>query len=261
MGVVVAQVVGGDDAQAVQQRPGQAQVGGDRLPVLGQQPGQHVLALRTAEPYAGLPGEVVESHVVQVDVGGCHPEQRGELALEPDRHVAQPDRAVPGPEQGPGDDADRVGEVDDPGVRVGPAHPLGDVEHHRHRAQRLGEAARAGRLLADAAALQRPGLVLLPGGLAADAQLEQDRVGTVDGRVQVGGGDHAAVVPLLGEDAPGEAAHQLQPVRRRVDEDQLLDGQRVPQPGEAVDQFGRVGRTAADHGEFHADINPLLQSA
>ncbi|MGX1252727.1 hypothetical protein RKD48_005238 [Streptomyces ambofaciens] len=203
---------------------------------------------------------MVEADVVQVDVGGRHPEQRGELALEADRHVAQPDRPVPGLEQGAGDDADRVGEVDDPRVRVGPAHPLGDVQHHRHRAQRLGEPARAGRLLADAAALQRPGLVLLPGGLPADPQLEQHGVGAVDGRVQVGGGDHAATVPLFGEDAPGETAHQLQPVRRRVDEDQLLDRQRVPQPGEAVDQFGRVGRTAADHGEFHEVINPLLRS-
>ncbi len=260
MGVVVAQVVRRDDAQAVQEGPGQTQVGGDRVPVPGQQAGQHVLALGAAEPYGGLPGEVVEPDVVQVDVGRCHPQQRGELALQPDRHVAQPDRAVPGLEQGAGDDAHRVGEVDDPRVRVGPAYPLGDVQHHRHRAQRLGEPARAGRLLADAAALQRPRLVLLPGRLPADPQLEQYGVGAVDGRVQVGGGDHTAAVPLSGEDAAGQAPHQLQPVRRRIDEHQLLHRQRVPQPGETVDQFGRVGRTAADHGEFHEVINPLLRS-
>ena len=62
----------------------------------------------------------------------------------------------------------------------GPARgPLGDVEHHRHRAQRLGEAAGAGGLLADAAALERERLVADPGRLAADAQLDQHDVGAV----------------------------------------------------------------------------------
>ena len=64
--------------------------------------------------------------------------------------------------------------------------PLGDVQHDRHGAQRLGEAARPGRLLADAAELQRPGLVPVPGGLVADPQLEQHRARAVEARVQVG---------------------------------------------------------------------------
>ena len=42
-----------------------------------------------------LPGQVVEADVFQRDPGGRHPEQRGEIALEPDGHVAQADRAVP----------------------------------------------------------------------------------------------------------------------------------------------------------------------
>lgn len=176
--------------------------------------------------------------MVEVDVGGRDAEQRGELPLEADRHVAQPDRLVPGLQQGAGDDPDRVGEVDDPGVRVGAADPFGDVEDHRDRAQRLGEAARPGRLLADAAALQGPGLVLLTSRLAADAQLQQHGVGAVHARVQVGRGDDTAVVALLGEDAPGETADQLQAVLGRVDEDEFLDGQGVAQAGEAVDEFG-----------------------
>ena len=97
------------------------------------------------------------------------------------------------------------------------------------------------------------------GGLAADAELEEHRVGAVDARVQVGRGDDPARVALLGEDPPGQAADQLQPLGGRVDQDQFLDGQGVPQPGEAVDQFGRVGRAAADHGEFH--VNLSLRSA
>ena len=86
-----------------------------------------------------------------------------------------------GVEQRARDDPDRVGEVDDP--RVGPgqlAHALGDLEHDRHGAHRLREPARAGRLLADAAARQRSGLVAQPGSLAADADLDEDEVGALD---------------------------------------------------------------------------------
>ena len=43
--------------------------------------------------------------------------------------------------------------------------------------------------------------------------------------------DDPAGVALLGEDPPGQAADQLQAVGRRVDEDQFLDGQGVPQTG------------------------------
>jgi hypothetical protein len=220
--------------------------------VLGEQLGQCVLALGAAEPYPGLPGEVVEAHVFEVDVGGGDAEEPGELPLEADRHVAQPDRLVPGLEKGAGDDPDRVGEVDDPGVRVGAADAFGDVEDHRDRAQRLGEAARAGRLLADAAALQGPGLVLLAGGLAADTELQEHRVGAVHARVQVVRRRDPAGVALPGEDAPGEPADQLQALGGRVDQDEFLDGQGVPQAREAVDEFGGVGRASADHGEFHA---------
>ncbi|CAM5714252.1 hypothetical protein SMICM304S_01349 [Streptomyces microflavus] len=58
-------------------------------------------------------------------------------------------------------------------------------------------------------------------------------------------------VVLLGEDPPGQAADQFEPVGRRVDEHQLLDRQRVPQPGEAVDQFRGVGGPATNYCELH----------
>lgn len=251
VGVEVAQVVRGDDAEPVHEPARHVEVVRDGVAVLGQQLRQHVLAVRAAQAHAQLPGEVVEPDVVQVDLGGVHIQQPGELALEADRHVAQADRLVPGLEQGPGDDADRIGEVDDPGVRVGAAHPLGDVQHDGHGPQRLGEAAGAGGLLADAAALQRPGLVLVPRGLSADAQLEEDGVGAGHARVQVGGGGDLPGVVLLGEDPPGQAADQFEPVGRRVDEHQLLDRQRVPQPGEAVDQFRGVGGPATNYCELH----------
>ncbi|GAA3234171.1 hypothetical protein GCM10020256_50940 [Streptomyces thermocoprophilus] len=152
--VVVAQVVGGDHAEPVEEGARQAQVGGDALAVLGEQFRQDVLALGAAEADAGLPGEVVETDVVEVDVGGVDVEEPGELALEADGHVAQADRAVALLEQGAGDDADGVGEVDDPGAGVAAADPVGDVQDDGHGAQRFGEAACAGGLLADAAAVQ-----------------------------------------------------------------------------------------------------------
>ena len=52
---------------------------------------------------------------------GLDAQQPGEQPLEPDGHVAQADRAVAGVQQRAGHDADRVGEVDDPGVRARPA--------------------------------------------------------------------------------------------------------------------------------------------
>ena len=65
------------------------------------------------------------------------------------------------------------------------AHALGDPEHDRHGAQRLAEPAGAGRLLPDAAAGERHGLVREPRLLAADADLDQDEVGAVDSPVEV----------------------------------------------------------------------------
>src|SRR5690606_35015403 len=116
--------------------------------------------------------------------------------------------------------------------------PFGDVQHDGYGAQRLGQPAGAGGLLPDAAALQRPALVPLAGRLAADAELEEDGVGVRDGRVQVGGGGDGGRVVGAGEDAPGEPAHRLQPVLRRVGQDQFGDREDVPQPGEAVDELG-----------------------
>ena len=62
--------------------------------------------------------------MVQRHLLGRHAEPGGQPTLEADGHVAQPDGAVPLVHQRLGDDADRVGEVDDPGVR---ARPAGDI--------------------------------------------------------------------------------------------------------------------------------------
>ena len=114
------------------------------------------------------PRQVIEADLVDEHPPGLDPQHARELPLEADRDVAEPDRAVAGVEQRARDDADRVREVDDPRVgRRASGDLLSDVEHHRHRAHRLGEAARAGRLLPDAATGKRHRLVLQSRRLAA----------------------------------------------------------------------------------------------
>src|SRR5512139_747550 len=69
---------------------------------------------------------------------------------------------------------------------------------------------------------------------------------------------------LPGEDPPGQSADQLQPLGRRVDQGQLGERQRVPQPREPVHQFRRVGRASADHREFHpltpVNVTPSMKA-
>src|SRR5262249_60674080 len=110
---------------------------------------------------------MVESDVVEDDTVGVDAVPVADRVLHAAGDVAQADGAVPGVEQGPGDDPDRVGEVDDPraGGTLGDA--VGDVQGDGYGAQRLGQAARPGGLLADAATAQRDRLVGVPVGLAA----------------------------------------------------------------------------------------------
>ena len=96
-----------------------------------------------------------------------------------------------------------------------PADAFSDVQDHRDGAQRLGEATGAGGLLADAAALEREGLVDAAGGLPADAQLQQHEVGAVHRGVQVGRGDHPAGVVLPLEHPAGDTTDELEALLRR----------------------------------------------
>ncbi len=150
-------------------------------------------------------------------------------------------------------DADRVGEVDDPRVVGGAlAHRLGDVEDDGHRAQRLGEPAGAGGLLPDAVAHQRERLVAGARPLPADAQLQQHCRRAVDRGVAVAREREARRRPALVQDALREAADDVEPLGVGVEQHQLLDGQHVAEPCQAVDQLGRVRRSASDDGELHA---------
>ena len=190
--------------------------------------------------------------MVEEHLPGRHAEQPGELPLEADRDIAQADRAMPRVEQRAGDDADRVGEVDDPCGALRPLPgALGDVEDHRDGAQGLGQPARPGGLLADAAVLQRPRLVALPGRLPADPQLEQDRAGAVEALVQAGRPAHPSRVAERAHDPRRHRADHGEPPRVRVDQGELGDLDVAGQPADAVNQFRGVGRSAADDRQLH----------
>ena len=132
-----------------------------------------------------------------------------------------------------------------------PPHLLGDVEHDRHRAQRLGETPGAGGLLADAAASQRNGLVEVPCRLTTDAQLEQHEVGAVDSRGKIGSSRQLSIPFTTAGDALADAGDSLETGRVRVAQYELVDLDLVAQPGDAVDELGRVGAPTTDHGDFH----------
>ena len=124
---------------------------------------------------------------------------------------------------------------------------LRELEHHRHRAHRLREAAGAGRLLADAAAAQRHRLVLQPRLLPADADLEEDEGGAVDRRVVVARPQHVPLEAGAREHPLGERADDLEPLRIDVLQRDLVD----VELREVRDELGRVRRAGADDRELH----------
>jgi hypothetical protein len=160
-------------------------------------------------------------------------------------------------EQGLGDDPDRVGEVHDEGPGGAPAgRLLGEVQHHRDRPQGLGEPARPGRLLADAAELQRQGLVDQAHGLAADPQLHDHEVGPVHGLLAPPGADQAAAPAGPGQHAPGQAAHHLQALGVDVEQHQLVHREPLGPGRQPLDQLRSVGAAAPDHGDLQAHGPP-----
>ena len=85
---------------------------------------------------------MVQSHVLDLDPVGVHAEIVADPPLGPDGHVAQAHRPVALVEQRLGHDPHRIGEVDQPGAGISPGrHLLGQLEHHRHGAQGLGQPA------------------------------------------------------------------------------------------------------------------------
>src|SRR5207245_3853657 len=94
-------------------------------------------ATRPVAEHGALPREMVETHVIQTHPVGLYAEPARELPLEPDRDVAQTDRAVTAVEQRLGHQARRIREVDEPGPRRRSlGRELRELEDDRDRSER-----------------------------------------------------------------------------------------------------------------------------
>ena len=179
---------------------------------------------------------------------GSTPAVGGEPALEADRDVAQPDRVVSGVEQRARDDADRVGEVDDPAPPAPAARPgrPGRARPARCAAPWPGRRRRSspGRRSRTPAAASRP---------RCARPARRPAAGSSTASAPSTPSSSEAVVSTR----PGWPC--LARIRRRDGADRLPAGRRPgrpaparddrqlgAQPGEAVDELGRVGRAAAD---------------
>ena len=208
MGVEVAKVVRRDRPELVEQLRAEPDVLAELAAVSVEQIREHVAAVERARARTHV--RWLRPDLVDRDTRRLDLEHRGDSPLEADRDVAEPDRAMTLVEQRPGDDADRVREVDDPRVRSRElAHALGDLEHDRHRPHRLCEPAGTGRLLPDAAAGERNRLVGEPCRLTADPKLEQHEDRAVDRALEVAGDLERAVEALTLEHARGHVADDL----------------------------------------------------
>ncbi len=102
-------------------------------------------------------------------------------------------------------------------------HALRDAEDDRNRPQRLAESAGAGRLLADAPARQRHGLVGEARILPADPDLDEDEVRPVDRAIEMVSRRQPAREALSLEHSRGQSADDLAPLRIDVVEHELTD--------------------------------------
>ena len=110
---------------------------------------------------------------------------------------------------------------------------LRDLEHDRDGSQRLAEPARAGRLLADAAAGERDRLVREPRRLPSDAQLDQHERRAFEGTSRSSVIEQLAVVVRRGQHAGREAADDLSALSVDVVEDEARADRGVPAPARA----------------------------
>ena len=205
-----------------------------------------------ADPGRPDPRQVVQPDVLDRDVVGIDAEIVPDPSLGPDGHVAQADGAVALVEQRLRHDPDRVGEVDQPGARIGPGrHLLGQLEHDRHRAQRLGQPAGARRS-------PGPGTRSPTGSVSSTwrAAWPPMRSWTTtksapsERGVRVGRRRERAAPSPRPQDALGESTHDLAPQVARIEQDEIVDDDPVLQIAQTVDQFGGVGAPTADDGHL-----------
>ena len=227
--------------------------------VVGEQAGE---ALGPLQPHRAQPAEVVQAHVVDLRAALAGDEVRAQQPADathqPDRGVADADDAVA--EHGAhrlGDDPGGIGEVDGPRRRRELGDGPRDLEGHGDRAQRIGESARADRLLAQQAEAERDPLVDGAGLRPAHAHGAEHEVRAGHGLAQVGGGDQAgegdgssllrqARALLLDDGADGRQALGVDVVQR-----DLVDGEAGGGGGDRLVDEGDAEPSASQDGELH----------
>ena len=89
------------------------------------------------------------------------------------------------------------------------------------------------------------------------ADLGGDIGGAFDGRALVRGQDYFERRAARGDHAPGEPADNLQALGVDIHQPEFAHWQAFDPVEEAIDQFGCVGGTSADHCDFHR-ISPFV---
>jgi len=132
----------------------------------------------------------------------------------------------------------------------------------RHRSQCLPQSARAGGLLADAAAGKRDRLVGQPRFLPADAKLDQDERRALDRGIEVVGDGEFSVVPGRAEHPIGEPADDLAAFGVDVLQHELAEVEALPLARQPGHELRSVGRAAPDDSELHLvrDIDEVTVS-
>lgn len=200
---------------------------------------------------------MVEADVVDegaVRVGAQH---AGDAAAEADRRVADADGPVAEvPGHGLGDQARRVGEVDDPGVRCQPGHPAGDVDGDRDGPQPVGDAARADRLLAEDALRERHPFVVGASLEAAYADRGEHEVGAAQRLVEVGRRGHRRRVGHPGRLFGQYPGHRRQPGRVQVVQDDVAHASLAAVSEERPVHERYAEPAAAQHRQPHVGTLP-----
>ena len=206
--------------------------------------------------------------MLELDPLRLHPEPLGHAALEPDRHVAQPDRAMALVEQRLGDDPDRVGEVDEPcagarrggrPARRGRARPARSAAPWRSRRRRSSP----GRSCRSAAGASRR-RVVPPGRRHAAGRARSRRRRPPRPRRPVGRDPArpAEAVDIRPASPPTTSSRSASTSMQ----DELVDGQTVAARDDALDQLRRVGAAPTDHRDFdphprqHRRIGPVIDA-
>ena len=137
---------------------------------------------------------------------------------------------------------------------------LGELQHHRHRPQRLGEPAGTGRLLADAPEPRRDRLVPVAGLVPAHPELHDHEVGAVDRLDAVVGEGEATRPAGPAHHALGQGADDVEPLSVDVEQHQLVHRETVTAGHESLDELRRVRAASTDDRDLHTHAVGIVHS-